>query len=294
MELKLVRSFVELAHAKNYGVAASRLFVSQSTLSKQIKTLEDRVGGELFERGRHGAKLTGLGDTLLKESDALIRMHDELAAKLRRACKGEAGHLNVGFGVSLLDYAPKLISLFRNKYPASEITLNDFSSSEQHSRLLEGTLDLGFCRTPPKSSGLSFYPVMKERLALVSSNELKIDQPLNRDLLNQIGFVALSNNRGPGLSAQVDRWCRNVGFQPRVVQYADDVLTIQAVVAAGLGVSILPIEGARSIGLATQLQVLNGEDSSWEVGLAWRENETSPLIVNFVEFVRDQKALSAL
>lgn len=288
MELKLLRAFVELANVAHYGLAASRLGMTQSTLSKQILVLEHQVGGRLFERGRHGAKLTRLGALLLKEAGRLLKLNDEISGRLARAKSGFAGHLDVGFGISTLKLVPRLVAAFRAEIPDSEITLNDMPTSEQHRRLRDGTLDLGFCRAP-LGNDLSFEPVLEEKLALVLPHGTKIP-PLDRfSNLNELGFVALMPERGFGLAAQISQWCSAARFEPRVVQYADDILTVHAVVAAGLGAALLPFAGVSALGGSTDNHLLQGEAGSWPVGICWRREDAHPLLMRFVDFAAGRR-----
>jgi DNA-binding transcriptional LysR family regulator len=285
MDVKLLRSFVQLTDTGHYGKAASKLFITQSTLSKQIQALETMVGGPLFERGRHGAKLTPLGKLLQQEARVLLRLSDDIDVKMHRANAGLTGHLDIGFGISTLITAPRLIAGFRVMTPDSQITLNDLPSSEQHQRLLGGRLDVGFCRAPGEVGELSFMPVFEERLALVLPCDIKIPSSSQLSTLNTLGFVALSPSRGPGLNAQISEWCTSVRFKPRIVQHADDVLTIHAVVAAGLGAAFLPWHGVEALGNRTHQQPLSGQASKWPVGICWRSADINPLLLRFVDYV---------
>lgn len=285
MDLKLLRAFTELVDAGHYGKAAQKLCVTQSTLSKQIQALEADVGGALFERGRHGARPTALGQVLLAEARPLLRLSREADLRLRRASAGLTGRLDIGFGISTLIVAPALIAGFRAAVPDSEITLDDMSSREQHERLLAGWLDVGFCRAP-EADDLSFAPVLTEHLALVVPQGTALPPPDRLDDLNALGFVALASRRGPGLDAQVAAWCREAGFSPRIVQHADDILTVHAVVAAGLGAALLPWHGVEALGAGTRHMRLSGPNASWPVGLSWRTADSNPLLRRFVEHVR--------
>jgi DNA-binding transcriptional LysR family regulator len=286
MDVKLLRSFVLLADTGHYGKAASKLFLTQSTLSKQIQALETIAGGALFERGRHGAKLTALGKLLQKEAHTLLRLSDEISVKMRRANAGLTGHLDIGFGISTLVLAPQLIANFRATAPDCQITLNDLPSREQHQRLLDGRLDAGFCRAPEGMEELSFLPLLDERLALVLP--LTANKPPQNQFsaLNSLGFVALSPSRGPGLDAQISQWCLASHFKPRIVQYADDILTVHAVVAAGLGAAFLPWQGVEALGGRTLQWQMSGPGSKWPVGLCWRSADSNPLLLRFVNHVR--------
>jgi DNA-binding transcriptional LysR family regulator len=285
MELKLLRSFIQLTDTGHYGKAAAKLFVTQSTLSKQMQALEQTIGGQLFERGRHGAKLTPLGKLLQQEAGVLLRLSDEVDVKMRRANAGLTGHLDIGFGISTLIAAPRLIAGFRVTTPDSQITLNDLPSREQHQRLLGGRLDVGFCRAPEEAGELSFMRVIEERLALVLPLGVKFPARNRMSMLNRLGFVALSPSRGPGLDAQISRWCASTGFKPRIVQHAEDILTVHAVVAAGLGAAFLPWHGVNALAGRTHQRPLSGLESSWPVGLSWRRKHTNPMLSRFVDYV---------
>jgi DNA-binding transcriptional LysR family regulator len=285
MDLKLLRAFIQLIDTGHYGKASAKLFVTQSTLSKQIQALESAAGGPLFERGRHGAKLTPLGQLLHQEARALLRLSDDIDLKMRRANAGLTGSLDIGFGISTLVAAPQLIAGFRATTPDSHITLNDLPSREQHQRLLDGRLDVGFCRAPEKADELSFMPVIEERLALVLTREMEIPSQDQLSALNRLGFVSLSPSRGPGLDSQISRWCSTIGFVPRIAQYADDILTVHAVVAAGLGAAFLPWHGVNALAGRTHQQPLSGPDSAWPVGLCWHRKSTTPLLDRFVDYV---------
>lgn len=290
MDMKLLQAFVHLSDTGHYGKAASKLFVTQSTLSKQIRALEITVGGPLFERGRHGAKLTPLGKLLLQEARALLRLSDEIDVKMRRAITGMTGNLDIGFGISTLIAAPKLIAAFREATPDSQITLNDLPSKEQHERLLDGRLDVGFCRAPKSVNGLSFKRILDERLALVLPRDVKIPSRQRMSTLNGLGFVALSPSRGPGLDEQIGRWCASARFEPRIVQRADDILTVHSIVAAGLGAAFLPSHGVEALGNRTHQQALTGPASKWPIGVCWRSADTNPLLLRFIDYVCTSRA----
>jgi DNA-binding transcriptional LysR family regulator len=290
MDLKLLRAFTELVDAGHYGKAAAKLCVTQSTLTKQIQALEASVGGVLFERGRHGAKPTALGEVLLAEARPLLRLNQEVDQRLKRASAGLTGRLDIGFGISTLIAAPALIAGFRRAVPDCQITLNDMASREQHERLVAGRLDVGFCRAPEPGGELSFAPILTEHLALVVPHGLPLPPSDRLDDLNALGFVALAARRGPGLDAQVTAWCAGAGFTPRVIQLADDILTVHAVVAAGLGAALLPWQGVEALGGATQHLRLTGDHASWPIGLCWRTSDSNPPLKRFVEHVSEAGA----
>jgi DNA-binding transcriptional LysR family regulator len=285
MELKLLRAFLTVAELRHFGHAAEVLCVSQPALSKQIVALEDSVGARLFERGRHGAELTTFGAGFLPDAQSLVRDADEVLTRARESSSGTRGYLRVGLGLSTLTLAPQLIAEFRRQYPKVSVTLNDLSSAEQGRRLLAGKLDVGFLRLPA-DSGLDAFPVLDEALALAVPQHARWKRiPANLEELNEQGFIGLARGRGPGLAAQIDRWCSEHGFVPRVTQQADDIQTVLAAVAAGVGAAFLP---SRTQYLLRDARVLplRGTAAQWQVGLAWPAERDDPVITRFIEFVR--------
>ena len=285
MELKLLRAFLTVAELRHFGHAAEVLCVSQPALSKQIVALEDSLGARLFERGRHGAELTTFGAGFLPDAQSLVRDADEVLTRARESSSGTRGYLRVGLGLSTLTLAPQLIAEFRRQYPKVNVTLNDLSSAEQGRRLLAGKLDVGFLRLPA-DSGLDAFPVLDEALALAVPQHARWKRiPANLDELNEQGFIGLARGRGPGLAAQIDRWCSEHGFVPRVTQQADDIQTVLAAVAAGVGAAFLP---SRTQYLLRDARVLplRGTAAQWQVGLAWPAERDDPVMTRFIEFVR--------
>ena len=290
MDLKLLRSFVQLSDTGHYGKAAEKLFVTQSTLSKQMQALEMTVGGPLFERGRHGARLSQLGKLLHQEALILLRLSDDIDVKMQRATAGLTGNLDIGFGISTLITAPQFIAEFRATVTDCQITLNDMPSRDQHQRLLDGRLDIGFCRAPVELGERSFLEIAEEQLALVMPRDMALPDVDQSAALNSLGFVALTPSRGPGLNEQIRKWCIGAQFAPRVVQHADDILTIHAVVAAGLGCAFLPLQGVKALGNRTLQRPLSGEGAKWPIGICWRSKETSPVLLRFVNYVAERTA----
>jgi DNA-binding transcriptional LysR family regulator len=113
--------------------------------------------------------------------------------------------------------------------------------------------------------------------------------PANLDVLNDIGFIALSRARGPGLAAQIDRWCSERRFVPNVTQHAEDVQSVLTSVAAGVGVAFIPSRAQHLLRDATVLP-LPGKQAKWRVGLAWPSAREHAVTARFVSHVR--RALS--
>ncbi|MDR5807248.1 LysR substrate-binding domain-containing protein [Caballeronia sp. LZ019] len=285
MELRLLKTFLAVAELRHFSRAADALHMSQPALSKQIGALEASIGGKLFERGRHGAELTLFGERFLPDAETLVQDADEILARARDASSGRTGHLRIGICLSVLTLVPRIIADFRRANPGVAITLSDLSSAEQERRLLAGKLDAGFLRLPA-SAGLSSFKVIDEGLALAMPPHGTFKRlPSDLAVLNDIGFIALSRARGPGLAAQIDRWCRERRFVPNVTQHAEDVQAVLTSVAAGVGVAFIPSRAQHLLRDATVLP-LAGRHAKWRVGLAWPSARDNAVTARFVSHVR--------
>ncbi|CAN7625902.1 LysR substrate-binding domain-containing protein [Trinickia sp. LjRoot230] len=285
MDIKLLKTFLTVAELRHFSRAATALHMSQPALSKQIGALEASLGGRLFERGRHGAELTAFGEGFLPDAETLVHDADDLLARAREAASGRSGQLRIGMCLSVLNIVPRLISEFRKLHPNVGITLYDLSSAEQSRRLFAGKLDVGFMRLPA-AVGLSSFRVIDEGLALAVPAHTRYKRlPSDLNVLNELGFIALARGRGPGLAAQVERWCNERRFAPQVTQRADDIQSVLTSVAAGVGAAFIPSRAQHLLRDATVLQ-LRGKHATWRVGLAWRSAGDDPVAARFASFIR--------
>jgi DNA-binding transcriptional LysR family regulator len=292
MELKLLRAFLTVVDARHFGQAAETLALSQPALSKQIAALEASLGARLFERGRHGAELTTFGASFLPDAAALVRDADALLARAREAGSGARGRLRIGVCISVLPLAPRLIAEFRRGHPQVDVTLHDLPSDEQTRRMLADRLDVGFMRMPDDPA-LDALHVVDECLGLALPPSVRFTRlPARLETLNALGFVALTRSQGAGLAAQVDRWCGERGFTPRVTQHADDIQTVLAAVVAEVGAAFVP---SRAEHLLRDARVLRLRDAAarWQIGLAWPAHRDKPVTERFVAFMRDALATHA-
>ncbi|MEV8378664.1 LysR substrate-binding domain-containing protein [Kribbella sp. NPDC056861] len=280
MDLQRLRAFVTVARTGNFGAAAVELATSQPALTKQIQQLERRLASTLFERGRHGARLTPAGELLLPDA---IDVLDRVEAFERRAAQialGVEGALAIGFGMSAIQLAPRAVALFRSRYPRVEVSLDDMSSAVQHERLLAGSLQVGLVRLPVPP-GLKQLRLQKDRLALaVPAGEVV---PAGRaKWLDGRPLVRLKPERGPGLTAQITSLYAELGCRPLVLQEAADLQTVLALVAAGVGPAVVPATSAAIASDAVHFIPLQGEAASWWIGAAWNPAYPSPLVSHFL------------
>src|SRR5712671_1250828 len=128
MEIRDVRAFVVLAEHLHFGRAARLLHLSQPALTKQIQRLEAELGSALFERGRHGARLTSYGRQWLGEARSVVEKFEQLKERGRLAARGEIGRLLIGFGFHTFELVPWIVAKMRRTAPGIEVGLRDMST----------------------------------------------------------------------------------------------------------------------------------------------------------------------
>jgi len=285
MNFHLLKSFVTLAESLHFGNASQELNLSQPALTKQIKRLEETLGAPLFKRGRHGTDLTELGHFFLARARPLLLQAELVYTQGRRAARGELGRLAIGFSFSTVDIVSRVLPEFRLQYPGIEITLHDLSSAEQMQRLMEGSLQVGFVRLPTQH-GLSDRRILSDRLALVVPKSLAHEViSFETAMIRDLPFLLLQRARAPGLYDHIARFCALHDFKPRVVQHANESLTILSLVGAGVGVALMHESALRTPGDAVVCIPIEDTRAQWDVGLTWRSDNPDPVIEKFVDLV---------
>jgi DNA-binding transcriptional LysR family regulator len=293
MNIHLLKSFVTLARSLHYGAASQALHMSQPALTKQIKRLEEDLGGTLFRRSRHGTELTELGRLFLDESGPLLQRVEELYRRGRRAARGELGRLDIGFSFSTVDVVSGVLPQFRQRYPDVETGLHDLSSLAQMEQLLEGRLHVGFVRLPAHE-GLSQRRILSDRLALVMPRAMAADiRRFDIDAIRHLPFIQLQRARAPGLFDHIAHFFALHDFQPRVVQHASESLTILSLVGAGIGVSVMHESALRSRSDSVAYVPIEDPRARWDVGIAWRGAQPDPVVEAFVQIVSAASAPAA-
>ncbi|PVE96848.1 LysR family transcriptional regulator [Microbacterium sp. TPD7012] len=284
MDIRLLRAFVEAADRQTFSEAATALSITQPAFTKQIQQIESLVGTPLFHRGRHGAVLTAAGAELMSEARAIVDLATRFEARAKRVGDGEEGHLTIGFGLSSIGVAPRAVAAFRVSSPRVSVRLEDMSSSAQVDGVRREELDIGFTRLPVPHD-LRAVSVLSDHLAIAHPGHWvpPADDTALPHWLDEHPLVRLSVGRGPGLAAQAARYVADVGAQPTIVQEADDLQTVLALVAAGIGIGIVP-ESARNIAPRhVGMRRLRGASASWKVGVVWNPRNETPVVRSFLD-----------
>jgi DNA-binding transcriptional LysR family regulator len=243
IELRHLRYFLAVAETLHFGRAAKKLGMAQPPLSQQIRRLETMLGAPLFERTTRGVTLTMAGAMLRERATAtMTRLADDLE-QTRRVARGEEGRLTFGFSGSVMfTELPAAIQRYRRAYPQVEVRLRELWTSEQMPALADGSIDIGFLRDGEQRPELSLTPLLREsfQVALPADHRLRRQRTVDPASLEDEPFVLFSRRMGNLAYDRTIRCCLDAGFQPHIVQEAPQFPTLIRLVAAGLGVSLVP------------------------------------------------------
>jgi DNA-binding transcriptional LysR family regulator len=283
MDVRQLRYFVAVAEELHFRRAAERLHLSQPALSQQIRALEATLEVPLFFRNRRRVELTAAGEAFLQDARRLLVAWDAAAASARRVHEGRAGRLRIGFvGSALLSIVPDVVQRFRAARPDVEVDLRERSTVDQLRALRANEIDIGLAPLPIDDDGLVATVLVRERtLAVVPvGHPLAAAQRIGPRRLAAEPFVLFPRAQAPGFHDLLLSGLTRNGVRPRVV-HASEMQTIVGLVAAGIGVSLVPasVERLALHGVVYRPVV---RAPLVELAVITRRGERSPLVQAFL------------
>ncbi len=247
LEFRQLKAFIAIAEEGYITRAAERLGMQQPPLTRLLQSLEAELGVMLMERLPRGVRPTTAGLALLDEARNILAQVEGVTDVVRRAARGERGRLAIGFtsSAALHPFVPSVLRRFRETFVGVSVVLEEAGTGELLDALVHEKLDAAFIRSPLSGSqSLQDQPILVEPmlLALPTDHPLAIDaqSPLPLAALATEAFVLYRRRVGLGLYDAILVACREAGFSPQVVQEAPRMTATLSLVAAGLGVSIVP------------------------------------------------------
>jgi DNA-binding transcriptional LysR family regulator len=291
MELRHLRYFVAVAEEENFTRAAERLGISQPPLSEQIRQLETELGTPLLRRRKRGVELTDAGRLLLHDARVILDATEQAKAGVQRIARGVSGRLIVGSAGATYFHplVPAVIREYEARFPDIVLTTEEGGSSLLMSRLRAGHIDVAFICLPfGDRSGLTITPLADEEMviALPAAHPLAGAASLPLAALAKEAFVLPRRDLNPeGIDVIMNAF-RRAGLDPPVATEAPQITTMPPLVAAGLGVAIVPRSLSRAVGEGIRYVPIEGESPRVDICLAHRNNDHSPAVRNFVTIAR--------
>ncbi|MGY2289965.1 LysR family transcriptional regulator [Pseudomonas sp. SDO528_S397] len=277
MNLRTLRAFVEVVRQGGFSQAAEVVSLTQSTVSKAVKTLEEELGTPLFNRLGHRSELTAAGEIAYRRALVLLAERSDLIAEINDLRGLKRGTLRLGLppvGCGVLFAA--MFATYRSRYPNIDIELIEYGSKRLRECLEAGEVDLAALLLPV-SDAFDHQEVRKEPLVVV----MPVDHPLARR--KRVDFTALADSPfilfevGFALNAIIMAACEKKGVAPRVTARSGQIDFIVDLVSAGLGVAFLPrmlAQKHQHPGIV--LIELDEPHTDWHISLAWRASAHLP------------------
>jgi DNA-binding transcriptional LysR family regulator len=290
MELRHLRYFVAVAEELHFGRAATRLSIVQPSLSQQIHQLEDELGFPLLYRTKRSVELTDAGKVFLTEAQHVLAQVREAKRTAQRAYRGEVGRLVVGYiSSSTYDLLPMMLRVYRERFPDVEVALRELTTQEQLRALEREYIQVGLLRLPISAPMVNVEVVRREPIVCVLPEEhpLAMRERIAVSLLAEEPFVLQSSQRGGGYYAQLMKLCLASGFIPNVIQEVTEMHTIVSLVAAGMGVSLVPLSAQNIRSQGVVYRELEGTATLTEMAVAWPRASRSAIVQNFLTVARE-------
>jgi DNA-binding transcriptional LysR family regulator len=292
MELRHLRYVVTLAETLHFGRAAERLHLSQPPLSHQIKQLEEELRITLFHRTKRQVQLTEAGRMFVQEARVILAQAAHAANLASRVDQGEVGQLTIGVaGPADAPIFVQILRTFAQKHPKVRVVLRNMSSLDQTHAISEERLHVGFVALPIDDAGLATETVMRQPIMIALPPEHPLAKRQRVPLKELFGEpqIMFARANGPRFFDAVLAACREAGFSMNIAHEVDNLYTACALVAAGLGVCLVPagVQDSHRTAAMVLRPVTPALRVDMHIALAYKQQSASELVPLFVDVVRE-------
>jgi DNA-binding transcriptional LysR family regulator len=289
MEIRHLRYFLAVAEELHFGRAAARIHIAQPPLSQQIKQLENEIGVPLFTRTKRSVQLTDAGKGFQRDAYAMLEALEKAVLKARAAGRGEMGRLSIGFiGSSLYGILPLVIEQFRKAFPDVELDLHEIRSSEQNQALRDRHINVSIARFPAPEADLVFEPIYQEHVAaaLPRSHPFCKKKTIGLKDLSRQPFILFPQQPSAHASHTL-RAFAGAGVEPQIVQTVGSMHTALGLVAAGIGVTLVPSSMEKTHREGVEFRAIAPKVPALELMMGYRADDTSTVLPHFIDIVRN-------
>ena len=293
MHIETLKVFCDLVDLESFSLAAERNFITQSAVSQQIRTLEDKFNRRMLERvrGRREVKLTPAGDVFYKESKKVLAAFDELQESLRGVVGKIGGTVKVATVYSVgLHELPSKVREFMTKFPAAKIDLEYSRTTRVVRDVLSGAVELGVLAFPEPRRGLTIAPMPDNRLVLIAPPDHKFAKKKKVKVadLNDEDFVLFE--RDVPTRKATDKIFKENGVEVKKIAEFDNIETIKRAVEVGFGLAIVPETSVAEAKRLGTIAVIELAEKYWirSVGVIYRSDRNLSLAAKkFVQLLEN-------
>ena len=294
MHIETLKVFCDLVDMQSFSLAAERNFVTQSAVSQQIRTLEDKFKRRLLERvrGRREISLTPAGEVFYREAKNVLESFDQLSESMRSLVGKIGGTVKVATVYSVgLHELPVKVREFMSKFPAAKIDLEYSRTTRVVRDVLDGTVELGVLAFPEPRRGLTVIPMQSDRLVLICppDHEFAEREQIKAKELDGRDFVLFE--RDIPTRKATDRIFKANGVEVRKAAEFDNIETIKRAVEVGFGLAIVPHPSVMDEERSKQLAVVELAEKDWvrPVGVIYRSDRNISLAAKkFVQLLESK------
>ncbi|AZE50685.1 LysR family transcriptional regulator YnfL [Pseudomonas chlororaphis] len=290
MEFRQLRYFLAVAEHLHFTAAAEMLGIAQPPLSQQIIKLEKEIGTRLFIRYARRVELTEAGEIFRESARRILDDASDALEKVKRAARGEVGHIRIGFAGSVVfnPWVANTLRCFRNAYPDVLIKTEESNSALLVEKVGNSQVDCAFVRLPLNCSNLVTLPLVEEEFIAVlpSGHRLGKESAIDLAELSSDSFILFPRTIGPDLYDLIISGCRLAGFAPKVEIESPQLSSTVNMVAAGFGVTLVPACMQSIHANGNTYHRMKENDLITTIALAVRPRDKSVTIRNFVETLR--------
>ncbi|ERI09044.1 cidABC operon transcriptional activator CidR [Aneurinibacillus aneurinilyticus] len=274
MDVRHLQYFLKVAHYKNFTKAAQDLYITQPTISKMIKNIEEELGVVLFNRSGKQVELTDAGQAIFIQAQDIVNSFQNLSSELDDLRKLKKGFIRIGLPPMIgSSFFPKVIGKFHEQYPEIMLQLVEDGAKKVGTDVENGVLDIGVVLSPTNEEIFHSFSLVKEKLKLLvhPSHRLANREAVALTELAQEAFVFFREDFA--LHDRIIAECVQAGFQPHVIYESSQWDFISEMVAANLGVAFLPEPICRELD-TERIRVLPLIDPviPWHLVMIWRKD----------------------
>lgn len=291
MHIETLKVFCDLVDLESFSLAAERNFITQSAVSQQIRSLEDKFDRRLLERvrGRRDVKLTAAGQVFYAEAKKVLESYSHLQESLRGVIGKIGGTVKVAtvYSVGLHELPPK-VREFMTKFPAAKIDLEYSRTTRIVRDVLGGSVELGIVAYPEQKRGLSIVEMANSRLVLIAPPDHKLASRAKVKVSDLNGREFVVFERDVPTRKATDRILKENGVEIAKVAEFDNIETIKRAVEVGFGLAIVPAPTVSGASASGRLAVIELAEDYWvrSVGVIYRSDRNLSLAAKkFVELL---------
>ncbi|MFP3388515.1 LysR substrate-binding domain-containing protein [Brevibacillus sp. SIMBA_040] len=297
MDIRKLQYFIAVAEELHFNRAAEKLNMTQPPLSQQIQDLEKELGVTLLERNRRQVRLTPAGAVFLEEAKMILAQLERSIKTTQRVSQGMIGQVSIGFVDSAAgDIMVNILKVFRELYPDIQLSLCEMTSAQQWRALYDGTIHAGFLRYMEPAKHIDYLTCTNESLVAV----LPEQHPLAKQSAISVGslgaerFIMFPRHLGASFHDLIIGFCAKHGVYPNVVQEAIQMYTIVNLVAANLGISIVPSSVSAFQRSGVVFRPFMESVPPVPLYTAWRTDVNQPVLSAFIKTVKEVSPVANL